>query len=468
MAPTRPDRPTVAERQAVGRAARKQVPRSSHAAWSAPADRRDPVALLGEQDADRLPFLVPVRHGRMAVSPFTFYRGAARIMAADLATTAVSGLTAQICGDAHLANFGGYASPERQLVFDLNDFDETLPGPWEWDVKRMAASFLIAGRHRGFDEAANRAVTTLSVASYRQAMIDFAGKGALDIWYAHLTGDDLLVLASELGGKKAARSIERIETKARSKDNLQAQQRLAVEVDGQYQIRNDPPVLLRLTDTAQLQATGADHPDDIEGVVRHALETYADTLADDRRAIFDRYRRVDIAIKVVGVGSVGTRCLIVLLEGRDRNDPLFLQVKEAGGSVLEEFLPASRYPNHGQRVVEGQRLMQAASDIFLGWTHGRGGRDFYVRQLRDWKSSVDLEKVSAAQLQNYARVCGWTLARAHARSGDPIAIASYLGTKDIFDQALTEFSVAYAAQNDADFQAFLAAIEAGRIQTAPG
>lgn len=459
---------TVAERQAMGRAARKDVPRSEHAAWAPPADRRDAVTLLREQDADRVAFLTPVRHGRMAVSPFTFYRGAARVMAADLATTPVSGITTQICGDAHLANFGGYASPERQLVFDVNDFDETLPGPWEWDVKRLAASFLIAGQHRGFDAATCRSATALSVASYREAMLSFAGQGALDIWYAHLTGDDLRLLATEADGKKGAKTIEKMETKARSKDNLQALQRLAVEVDGQYQIRHDPPVLLRLENLADLGATGTDNPDDIDGVVREALQTYVHSLADDRKVILGRYRPIDIAIKVVGVGSVGTRCLIVLFEGRDRNDPLFLQVKEASASVLEEFLPKTPYPNHGQRVVEGQRLMQAASDIFLGWTHGRGGRDFYVRQLRDWKTSLDLEKVTSDQLSRYARVCGWTLARAHARAGDPVAIASYLGTKPTFDNALTEFAVAYAKQNQRDYDEFVAAIASGDLPTAPG
>ncbi len=453
---------SVAERTERGKLARKLTPRTSHAGWVPAADRRDPVELLVEQNADRWAFLVPVRHGRMMVSPFTFYRGAARIMAADLATTPDSGLPVQVCGDAHLANFGTYASPERQLVFDANDFDETLPGPWEWDVKRLAASFTIAGQHRGLDDDRCRALAAQVALEYRQSIARFAQMHTLDLWYDHLSGDDLQKLEA-FAPKPTRKALEKFEAKARSRDNLQALQKLAVEVDGQYQIRSDPPVLLPLRDV------GTDLlPAEADDVIYRAFEAYKASLSDDRRHLIDRFRPVDLAIKVVGVGSVGTRCLIMLLEGRDRDDPLFLQVKEATRSVLEDHLPPSQYENAGRRVVEGQRLMQAVSDVCLGWTRGVEGRDYYVRQLRDWKGSVDLEKVAVEFFDQYSRLCGWTLARSHARTGDAVAIAGYLGTSATFDTAIASFSVDYARQNNADFDAFVEAINSGRIEATPG
>ncbi len=457
-----PRRLSIAERRDRGKQARKATPRTSHAGWTPAPDRADPVTLLAEQNADRLQFLVPVRHGRMMVSPFTFYRGAARVMAADLAATPSSGLAVQVCGDAHLANFGTYASPERQLVFDANDFDETLPGPWEWDVKRLAASFTIAGQHRGLDEARCGELAQRAATEYRVAMARFAEMRTLDLWYDHVSGDDLAKL-SDFQEKANRKALARFEAKARSKDNLQALQKLAVEVDGRYQIRSDPPVLL------PLRELGSDVlPDEADSVIYDAFQTYKGTLPDDRRHLIDRFRPVDLALKVVGVGSVGTRCMILLLEGRDRDDPLFLQVKEATRSVLEDHLPASTYDNHGRRVVEGQRLMQAVSDVCLGWTRGVEGRDYYVRQLRDWKGSVDLEKGSVDFLDHYAQLCGWTLARAHARTGDSVAISGYLGTSTVFDEAIASFSVDYARQNAADHAEFVDAINSGRIAATPG
>jgi uncharacterized protein (DUF2252 family) len=448
---------SVDDRHEQGRAARKAVPRSSHAEWAPPTNGRDPVQLIEAQNADRLAFLVPVRRGRMSVSPFAFYRGAARIMAHDLAATPISGLTTQICGDAHLANFGFYASPERQLVFDTNDFDETLPGPWEWDVKRMAASFTIAARHRDFPIETVALITQASVASYRQAMLGFARMRTLDLWYDHMSTDELNKI-DQTTPKATRKTIGKIEQKARTRDSLQALRKLTVVVDGDHRIRSDPPVLVPMRDLDDEL-----RPAEFEKIVLEALETYKSTLSDERHQLLDRFRPVDTALKVVGVGSVGTRCFILLLEGRDRDDPLFLQVKEATTSVLEEHLPASAYDNHGRRVVEGQRSMQAVSDIFLGWTEGREGRQFYGRQLRDWKGSVDLETIGPGPLGQYANLCGWTLARGHARTGDPIAIAAYLGTSAVFDRAVTEFSSKYAEQNDADFAAFTSKIDSGEL-----
>jgi uncharacterized protein (DUF2252 family) len=448
---------SVKERRESGRAARKQVPRSSHAAWDPSSDRPDAVRLIEEQNDDRLGWLVPVRRGRMVVSPFTFYRGAARIMATDLAGTPNSGFETQICGDGHLSNFGVYASPERQLVFDANDFDETLDGPWEWDVKRLAASFMIAGQHREFPGATCAELTETSVRAYREAMLSFAEMRTLDLWYEHLTSDQINRLDQQVD-KSDRKMLTKIETKAKSKDSLQALKKLAVEIDGHYRIRSDPPVLLPLRDLPEEL-----RPDVMEQVVVEAFEAYKTTLNDDRRRLIERFHIVDMAVKVVGVGSVGTRCLIVLLEGRDRDDPLFLQVKEAGSSVLEEHLPKSDYDNHGRRVVEGQRSMQAVSDIFLGWTQGREGRQFYVRQLHDWKGSMDTEVATAHQMLVYAHLCGWTLARGHARTGDPVALAAYLGAGNTFDKAITQFSTAYAAQNQADFSAFKSQIDAGEL-----
>jgi uncharacterized protein (DUF2252 family) len=451
------------ERAARGHAARQAVPRIEHAAWS-PSSRRDPVVLLDEQNRARVPWLVPIRHGRMMASPLAFYRGAARLMAADLATaTPSSGLIVQTCGDAHLANFGVYASPERQLVFDINDFDETLPGPWEWDVKRLATSFMIACRQQRFDSAACASITQQAVAGYRTGMGEAAAMRTLDVWYDHLTTEKVLE-AAEWSQRRARQRVAQFEQRARTRDSLHALNTLAVEEDGRFHIRSDPPVLLPLREIPEIG-----DPATVLATVHATYEAYKRTIGDDRRVVLDRFRPVDVAQKVVGVGSVGTRCFIMLLEGRDSEDPLFLQVKEAGPSVLEEHLGPSRYPHHGQRVVEGQRLTQAVSDILLGWTrHDGEGVDYYVRQLRDWKGSVNVARLTRDEVAGYAYMCGWTLARGHARSGDPVALAAYMGRSDIFDRAVTAFAASYAHQNDADYAAFTVAIQKGRLVATPG
>jgi uncharacterized protein (DUF2252 family) len=452
-------RQTVEERSKLGKSLRKQAPRTSHAEWRLGSARPDPIGLLEEQNKNRLDWLLPVRRGRMMASPFAFYRGAARIMAADLSTTSVTGLTVQACGDAHLANFGLFASPERELVFDLNDFDETLEGPWEWDLKRLAASFTIAARHNGLDRDECRKVTGRVVQSYREAMNDFAGMRTTDIWYALVKAKDIVAWAESQRGQKR---VEKASVKAKTKHSHQALDRLTEEVDGQYRIRSEPPLLMPLRELGQKLAPVN------EKVITEAYEAYARSLSPDCRVLLENYRPVDVGLKVVGVGSVGTRCMILLLEGRDRNDPLFLQMKEATHSVLADYLRPSPYENQGRRVVEGQRLMQTANDIFLGWTHTpETGNDFYWRQLRDWKGSADIESMRAVDLNRYARLCGWTLARAHARSGDPIAIAGYLGSNDTFDKALTEFAERYADQNQRDYEAFLEEIRSGRLEAAP-
>ena len=448
------------ERKSDGKSLRKAVPRSSHGDWSPAADRPDPVGVITSQDTDRVQPLVPIRHGRMAVSPFTFYRGAAKIMAEDLSSTPSSGLDAQLCGDAHLANFGSYASPDRRQVFDVNDFDETLPGPWEWDLKRLATSFVLAGRDNGFDKAAITAATTRSVAAYRQGMAKFAAEGTLDVWYAQATLDQI---AAATPKKKDRKKISKGAKKARSKDSLKALSKLAEQVDGKYRIKNQAPLLVPLRDLAKSM-----DPDALRQQVMGSLESYRTTLADNRRVLFDRFELVDIALKVVGVGSVGTRCMIVLFQGRDEDDPLFLQIKEAEASVLEDHLPKSTYEEHGERVVRGQRLMQASSDIFLGWETVPDTHHFYWRQFHDMKGSADVARMSPSRLKNYATVCGATLAHAHARSADPIAIAGYLGSGDAFDKAITQFAYTYADQNDKDYAAFIAAIDNGTIEAADG
>ncbi len=457
-------RATADERGATGKELRKSVPRTSHADWSPAPDRPDPVALLSEQDAAREQDLVPIRHGRMRVSAFTFYRGAARVMAADLAGSPVSGLRAQICGDAHLSNFGVFQSPERTLVFDLNDFDETLPGPWEWDLKRLVASFAIAGRNNGLDRPTRDTVSRRVTQAYREAMNQFAASGALDTWYAKLGAEDV---AQTVTRKKSRADMERTLQKARSRDSLQAFNKLTEVVNGQIRIVSQPPSVVRLSDLGEVAGFS---PEEISEVVRKSFANYRITLPDDRRVLLDRFELVDVARKIVGVGSVGTMCLIGLFMGHDNGDPLFLQVKEATSSVLEEFLPKSRYKNHGQRVVEGQRLMQAASDIFLGWMKGAGEaqRHFYWRQLRDGKGSAVIEGQDATALIFYAQQCGWTLARAHARSADAIAIASYGGRSDTLDRSLAEFAERYADQNELDHQAFEQAIADGRIEAVDG
>jgi uncharacterized protein (DUF2252 family) len=458
---------TPAERAGRGKAARSAVPRASHAVYDPPADRPDPVGLLERQAATRVPDLVPVRYARMMASPFSYFRGAALSMAADLAATPVSGLAVQACGDAHLSNFGVYASPERALVFDLNDFDETLPGPWEWDVKRLAASLEVAGRGNGWRPGPRRSVVTAAVARYREAMRVFAGQGDLAVWYARAeTG----ALREQFGSQLAAREqgqADRALAKARTRDSLQALAKLTQQVDGRPRIVADPPLVVPLAD---LVAGAADQAK-LETELRKLIAGYRRTLETDRRYLLEQFEFADMARKVVGVGSVGTRCWIVLMLGRDASDPLFLQVKEAERSVLEDFAGASAYANHGQRVVAGQRLMQAASDIFLGWQRTEvdpDGRphDFYVRQLRDGKFSADIEALTVPGMRAYGELCGWTLARAHARSGDRIAIAAYLGQSAAFDQAIAEFAAAYADQNERDHQALAAAVAAGRVTAA--
>ena len=461
------DHPSVEERVARGRAARERLAPSGHSGWVPAAGRPDPVALLEEQNATREVDLVPVRHGRMLVSPFTFYRGAAKIMAADLKDTPTAGLEVQLCGDAHLSNFGVYASPERVLLFDLNDFDETLPGPFEYDVKRMAASFAIAARNNGFAKSDARAATVASVKAYREAMGEFAQMGTLDIWYAHLSEEELLkaikqaTSAAGKTGKADRKRAEKTAEKAHSRDSLQALSKLAEVVDGRYRIISQPPIVVPLRDLAPSIGRSVE---EMEGLIHEQFRAYRKTLQDDRRKLLERFEVVDMARKVVGVGSVGTRAFIVLLQGRDQGDPLFLQVKEATASVLEDHLPKSRYRQPGERVVQGQRMMQAASDIFLGWTKGaEADRYLYWRQLRDMKGSALVEAMDPAALTFYAGVCGRTLARAHARSGDPVALAAYLGKKDWFDQSITDFSERYADQNEKDYQSFAEAVRQGRL-----
>jgi uncharacterized protein (DUF2252 family) len=479
--------PSVAERQAKGSLASDRTPPSSHSGWHPAPDRPDPVALLEEQDLTREQDLVPVRHGRMMVSPFTFYRGGAKIMAADLKDTPAAGLDAQLCGDAHLSNFGLFASPERRLLFDLNDFDETLPGPFEYDVKRMAASFTIAARNNGFSRADARAATQASVTAYREAMAEFAQMPTMDIWYAHLDEDELRTAIrstvaqtkKELKGKKGkkdegvdklARQAEKraakTAAKAHTRDSHSALSKLCELAGGQYQIVSQPPVIVPARDLA---ATYGLSPDEVVPAIHDQFRAYRATLQADRRHLLERFEIVDAARKVVGVGSVGTRAFIILLQGRDEQDPLFLQIKEATASVLEAHLPKSRFRQHGQRVVEGQRMMQAASDIYLGWTKGLDvNRHFYWRQLRDMKGSILVEEMIPLGLAFYGRTCGWTLARAHARSGDPVAIAAYLGASDAFDKSITDFSQRYADQNEQDYEDFVKAVRSGRVQAVEG
>ncbi len=453
----------VSERAAAGKAARSQASRSAHAEWEPAGDRADPVAILEGQGSNRVPELLPIRYGRMAVSPFTFYRGAAAVMAADLSGTPVSGLEVQACGDAHLSNFGVFAAPDRRLVFDLNDFDETLPGPWEWDVKRLAVSFEIAARENGFKRRQRRAALLAAVGRYREAMRRFASMRAIEIWYARLDAEVAMEQVQALD-PKAVKRVEKGAAKARAKDSLRALNRLTERVDGELRIASRPPLLVPVEELIP----DRELEQQVESEVRAVLDHYAETLKGDRRHLLSGYRFRHMAHKVVGVGSVGTRAWIVLLTGRDDEDPLFLQAKEAQASVLEPYAGESRFENHGQRVVEGQWLMQAASDSFLGWCPARGidGRErhFYVRQLWDGKGSAEVEALSPEGLEAYARMCGWTLARAHARSGDAVAIGAYLGSSDSFDTAIAEFSASYADQNERDHAALVQAIDSGRLE----
>jgi uncharacterized protein (DUF2252 family) len=429
---------------------------------------RDPVAILAGQALSRVPELVPIRHGRMLESPFAFFRGAAAVMAQDLVATPSAGLRVQLSGDAHLLNFGGYASPERAMVFDLNDFDETLAGPFEWDVKRLAASFEVASRQLGFrDVDRDRSVTGV-VRAYRQAIREFATMGDLDVWYARLDADSIIRELRAAHDRKSAAIVRRSSVRARSNDGLRALAKLTLVVDGQPRIVSDPPLLVPI---GELTGNGDEQFDETK--IRTLFLRYRRSLPPERRVLLERFRFVDLARKVVGVGSVGTRCWVVLMLGRDERDPLFLQIKQAESSVLERWLGASPLGNHGQRVVEGQRLMQAASDIFLGWmrdTNTVNGQavDFYVRQLRDWKVTIDIESIPPEGLALYATACGWTLARAHARSGDAVAIASYLGRGDTFDRAVRRFAFDYADLNERDHRAFVQAVAEGNLEATAG
>ena len=459
---------SVAERVARGKAARAEVPRSSHAVFEPSPTRGDPVQLLELQAKTRVPELVPIRYGRMLVSPFTFYRGAALIMAQDLSATPRSGLSVQCCGDAHLSNFGVFASPERQLVFDLNDFDETLPGPWEWDVKRLAVSMLIAARDNDFRVKDQQRIVLDTVDQYRTAMAGFAGMKALEVWYSHLEIEGLLSEYASQFKQKMVKQTEKALTKARTKDSMAAFSKLTHEVDGQARIVDQSPLIVPI----EQLAPGAEREEMFEAL-RELMRGYRETLEFDRRVLLEEFELTDFARKVVGVGSVGTRAWIALLVGRDGQDPLFLQMKEAEASVLEDFLGPSEFKNHGERVVTGQRLMQASSDIFLGWLHVESGldgqpRDFYGRQLKDWKGSAETEQMVPQGMAAYGKLCGWTLARAHARSGDRIAIASYLGNSDSFDRAILQFSEAYAEQNDRDYKKLAKAVKSGKITAETG
>jgi len=497
---TKVQHPTLEERSARGLEARTRAMPDSHAGWKPAADRPDPVALIEEQNLRRDADLIPVRHGRMMASPFTFYRGAAKIMAVDLADTPTAGLQVQLCGDAHLSNFGVYASPERTLVFDINDFDETLPGPFEYDVKRLAASLMVAAQNNGCSESDCRAITKACVMSYREAMAEFAAMKTLDVWYARTSEDQIKQSVTDfLAGadskskgkgkkslkgtskgtgaddgmsgmtakqvKEAQKRFQKNAQKAHSRTSDQALSKLSEDVDGRYRIASVPPVIVP---ARELHTTYGVEPDELGEVVLDLFRDYRSTLRPELRQLLERFEIVDWARKVVGVGSVGTRAFIVLLQGRDRNDPLFLQVKEATRSVLEGSLRKSKFKQPGERVVQGQRLMQASSDIFLGWSRGvQADRYYYWRQLRDMKGSAIVELMQAAELAFYGRTCAWTMARAHARSGDPVSIAAYLGEDDAFDRSITDFSERYAAQNDQDFADFTKAISSNRIDAIP-
>jgi uncharacterized protein (DUF2252 family) len=440
------------ERYAAGKALRDRVPRAQHSEWSPARSRRDPIDMMLESSKGRINELIPIRYGRMMVSPFTFYRGTANIMAADLASTPVSGLQAQLCGDCHVLNFNAFATPERRVIFDLADFDETMPGPWEWDVKRLAASFLLAARSNGFSAADQRDAAQACVRSYREHMAEYAGMSALEVWYSSVDHTAVVEAArNETAAKRVKKRLKKAAARQVAHDDFP---KLAAMEGRQYVIKDSPPLIYH-------------HPSlDLASNRKHiqgGFARYREALADDRKTLLDRYQLVDVSLKVVGIGSVGTFCVVMLMmAGPD--DPMFLQVKEAGPSVLEPYVGKSIYPNHGQRVVMGQRLMQSASDIFLGWTHGRGGRHFYVRQLRDLKIKPLVEAWDPLAMVDAAGLCGWTLARAHARSGDPAMIAGYLGKSDRFDKAVTRFSVTYADQVERDYSAFMQAIHKGRIE----
>jgi uncharacterized protein (DUF2252 family) len=463
-----PGHPTPVERAARGKAARADVRRSAHADWEPAADRPDPVELLEEQARTRVPELVPIRYGRMLVSPLAFFRGAARVMASDLAHAPRTALTVQLSGDAHLSNFGVYASPDRRLVFSLNDFDETLPGPFEWDVKRLVASFAVAGRERGFGTKQRRAANLAAARSYRLAMRDFAEMRTLDVWYARLEVEAIVQQwAREVRAKRLDRIVRDL-AKRRTKDQLRALAKLTEVVDGERRIVSDPPLIVPIEELLPNRGHRR-----LARALQEIFESYLRTLVVDRRQLLERFRYAHVARKVVGVGSVGMQTWIVLLLGRDDEDPLFLQLKEAQASVLEPFLGGGKFANQGRRVVEGQRLTQAARDVLLGWTHapdidGPTERDYYVRQLWDGKASANIEALDPKAMELYAEVCGRTLAHAHARSGDPIALAGYLGSGKVFDRALASFAETYADQNERDYAALETAAAEGRVKVETG
>jgi uncharacterized protein (DUF2252 family) len=458
---------TPAQRAARGKAARAEVPRTSHGKWEPSPARPDPIALLEEQAKTRVAELVPIRYGRMLTSSFAFYRGAAYIMASDLSQTPRSGLRVQLCGDAHLSNFGVFAAPDRRVVFSVNDFDETLPGPFEWDVKRLFASFAVAGRALGFDEAQRARAVLAGARAYRATMREFASMPTMDVWYSRLEIQALLDRLSAAAGKRRIKKAERLVEKAETKDSLRAVSKLTHVVDGQRQIVSNPPLVVPIEDLLAPESI-----DRIQDAFRVLIRSYRRTLPRDRRKLLERFDYHHAARKVVGVGSVGTRAWIILLVGRDEDDPLFLQAKEAQPSVLEAFLGKSEFANMGQRVVEGQRMIQSASDVMLGWdrTAGIDGieRDFYLRQLWDSKGSADVDSMDPKGLEIYAEVCGWTLARAHARSGDAVALAAYLGTGDAFDRALVTFAERYADQNERDYASLKDAVASGRVTAEMG
>ncbi len=450
-----------------GREARDRTPRAAHGEWIPAVDRQDPVAILAAQAATRVQELVPIRYGRMLVSPFTFYRGAAAVMAADLAPTPTSGIVVQACGDAHISNFGGFAVPDRRMIFGPNDFDETLPAPWEWDVKRMAASVEIAGRDIGLAAERREWLVRSCIKEYREGMQGFAAESHLDVWYDRLNASELVDRFGGRLGKKGAIKFTKPFAKGRRKNSLRAVTKLTERVDGELRFRSVPPLLVPLRDVFD-----ASHPQTQDEWLRELIGEYADSLDEDRRYLFGTYKFVDMARKVVGVGSVGTRATVFLLVGRDGQDPLVLQAKEAQASVLEPYVGSSAYANHGERVVRGQRLSQAASDIFLSWTRSMAldgqEHDFYVRQLWDWKASIDLSTMSEWGLHAYTRACGWSMARAHARSGDRLAIAAYLGRRAEFDKAIARFATAYADQNELDYARLSDAVAAGEVLAQTG
>jgi len=441
--------PNSSERRLLGKARREQMPRADHGNWTPAPDRRDPIEILEESSQGRVPELVPIRYGRMSANPFAFLRGSAALMAYDLASTPASGIRVQACGDCHLANFGLFATPERNLVFDLNDFDETLPAPWEWDVKRLAASFVVCGRQNGIPDRSCEAIARVLVDSYRSHLNEYAGMRVLDVWYSRLDDQTLIATAPNA---EARRYRKRVTAKARASVTEYLFPKITGEVEGHRRLVDQPPLVYHLPEDAGMEER-----------LRQILAIYQDSLSAHLRKLFDYYQFEDFAFKVVGVGSVGTRCFVLLLMA-DSHDPLLLQAKEARASVLEPYTEKSKFEHHGQRIVVGQRLMQSASDMFLGWMTSADGTHYYIRQLRDMKFSAPLDALDAKQLARYANLCGWVLARAHAKGGDAAIISGYLGKSDAFDQALAKFALAYADQNEKDYAAMVSAVKSGRLK----